>query len=492
MDFKEFSNYAESYNVVPVYERITADLTVPIIAYLKLRKKNSFCFLLESVEGIGRFARYSFIGCDPINTIYNNGSELHVKNNGSENVRDENLFAYLKQESQKFNQAKPAELPYFTGGMVGYIGFEDVGLIENVLKFDNDDATDFPDSFLGLFKNIIAYDHYKHQIIIISNAILNGERDLEKAYGNAKDEISKLKKELRSSVSMKSDFKLKDGTEKDFDYGNFEENIGKIKDHIVEGDVFQLVYSNRFETEYEGDLINLYRALRIINPSPYMYIMEFGNGKGVIGTSPEDLLRVRDNRATILPIAGTRHRGRNSAEDKILEHELLNDEKEKAEHLMLVDLARNDLGRVCKYNTVEVTEEMKVHKFSHVMHIVSRVEGELSNDKNCVDALEAAFPAGTVSGAPKIKAIELISNYENELRKVYAGAVGYIDFGGNLDMCIAIRTFFADEKKVYWQAGAGIVADSQPENEYNEILNKSAALVRALKFAEVIDENTDN
>ena len=264
------------------------------------------------------------------------------------------------------------------------------------------------------------------------------------------------------------------------------------KDNIVEGDVFQIVFSKRFSTEFTGDLLNVYRALRIINPSPYMYFIEYENDLTVIGTSPEDLLKVKNKRATILPIAGTRRRGKNQEEDLRIEKELYADPKEIAEHTMLVDLARNDLGRVCKYGSVEVSDSMTIHRFSHVMHIVSKVEGNLEDDKNCIDALKASFPAGTVSGAPKIRAIQLLNDYENLRRGIYAGAVGYIDFKGNLDMCIAIRTLFAKEKTIYWQAGGGLVADSKPELELKEVTNKSAVLVNALKYAEVIDESLGN
>jgi len=271
--------------------------------------------------------------------------------------------------------------------------------------------------------------------------------------------------------------------------GAFYHHVEQAKQNIVDGDIFQIVLSKRFSAGYSGDLLNVYRSLRMINPSPYMYFMEFDSDFTVIGTSPEDLLRVRGRTATILPIAGTRKRGQTAQRDKELELDLRNDPKEIAEHVMLVDLARNDLGRVSKTGTVQVVAEMEVHRYSHVMHLVSRVEGELAENKDCIDALMSAFPAGTLTGAPKIRAMELIEKFEPVRRNVYGGAVGYIDFGGNLDMCIAIRTLFARDGKIFWQAGAGIVADSQPEREFKEINNKAAVLQQALEYAGMINED---
>ncbi len=343
---------------------------------------------------------------------------------------------------------------------------------------------------------MIAFDHYKHQIILIENVSIDSETKHETAYKQAKEKLHNLRKQLNAPLNCE----LKFSASKDFNNGfnkeKFFELVKKCRTNIFEGDVFQIVLSKRFSTTFSGDLLNVYRALRIINPSPYMYYMEFTSSSDknendlvVIGTSPEDLLKVKNKRAAILPIAGTRRRGKNSDEDQKIENELMNDPKEIAEHVMLVDLARNDLGRVCKFGSIEVTETMNVHKFSHVMHIVSRVEGDLLEGMNCIDALKASFPAGTVTGAPKIRAIQLLNGYENLRRRVYAGAVGYIDFSGNLDMCIAIRTFFAKGQKIFWQAGAGIVADSKPELELKEINNKSAVLINALNYAEVIDES---
>ncbi len=492
MKKEDFIQLAENYNIIPVYEVITADLLTPVSAYLKIREKGNFSFLLESVESIGQLARYSFIGHSPskVITADNNKTELITKNRKEELTI--NILDYLSNQVNSFNHPIVEDLPDFTGGLVGYLGFETISKIENSITFNNKREDEFPEAILGFFDSIIAFDHYKHRVILITNVIVNSSQSLDSQFNKAKKKINELKKILQNPYKAPAKFKLKGKIQDKIDQASFVNKIEKIKNNIYEGDVFQLVLSERFSSAYEGDLLNVYRALRIINPSPYMYIFEFDDNLSIIGTSPEDLLKVKNNKATILPIAGTRKRGKNEREDIDLEKDLLSDEKEIAEHTMLVDLARNDLGRVCKYNTVKLTEKMNIHRFSHVMHIVSRVEGELKEDKNCIDALKAGFPAGTVSGAPKIRAIQLIEEYEEISRGPYAGSVGYIDFNGNLDMCIAIRTLFANKNKIYWQAGAGIVADSKANLELKEVKNKSAVLESALKFAEVIDENFSN
>lgn len=496
MELNKFFELAKNYNKIPVYEIVTADLLTPVLAYLKIREKNSLNFLLESVEGIGRLARYSFISKNPTKIFFNIGNKITSIQDNKVEIIDDNIFDYLSKEFSNTKDPKIDELPDFTGGIVGYLGYENVSLIENVIQFDGEDKLNIPDSIFAVYDLLIAFDHYKHQIILIKNVDVNNSDNLENLFYDAKNELKKLRDELSSPFNAELSFKSFN-TKEEFDDERFFNLVEKCKKNIIDGDVFQIVLSKRFSSNYQGDLINVYRALRIINPSPYMYYMEFPeknffNNLTIIGTSPEDLLKVKNKKATILPIAGTRRRGKNNIEDQNIEEELINDPKEIAEHTMLVDLARNDLGRICKYGTVEVTEKMNVHRFSHVMHIVSRVEGILDDNKNCIDALKASFPAGTVTGAPKIKAIQLLNKYEKLKRNVYAGAVGYIDFKGNLDMCIAIRTLFTNNEKIFWQAGAGIVADSKPELELKEIKNKSAVLINALKFAEVIDENINN
>ncbi len=492
MEYNSFFELAKKFNFVPVYEKIAADLLTPVLAYLKIRKENSTSFLLESVEGIGRLARYSFIGVNPKEIISNIQSELKIISHTKEEIRNENLFDYLKKKIAGFNYPHLEELPYFTGGLVGYLGFENISLIEDVIKSKDESNPIAPDSILGFYQTIIVFDHFKHQIILITNADVTDKSNLRTKYDDAKEILKNLRILLSQTLEYKSDFKVSPSPLNGKDKNDFCSLVKESKKNIFNGDVIQIVLSKRFEADFEGDTFNVYRALRMINPSPYMYFMEFENDFKIIGTSPEDLLKVKNKKAEILPIAGTRKRGKTEEEDLELENELLNDPKEIAEHVMLVDLARNDLGRVCKYGTIKLSEQMRINRFSHVMHIVSRVEGILRDDADCIDALKASFPAGTVTGAPKIRAIQLINEYEKLNRCVYAGAVGYIDFSGNLDMCIAIRTLFAKNKKIFWQAGAGIVADSKPELELKEINNKSAVLLSALKVAEVIDENLDN
>jgi anthranilate synthase component 1 len=489
MDFDQFQVLAKSYNVIPVYERITADLLTPVLAYLKIRRGSKFCFLLESVEGIGRLARYSFLGKNPLKIISNKKENIVVFENGKKQEIQRNIFRYLQEEIREYSRPKINDLPDFTGGIVGYLGYENVALIEEKICFKREQEINTPDSIFAVYNTIIAFDHYKHQLILITNVFIEKSKNLRADYNKARNELKKLHQELSRPIDYKTDFQFYQQKKASNNRKQFYNIVESGKKNIFDGDVFQIVLSKRFTASYQGDLLNVYRALRIINPSPYMYFIEFEDDFTIIGTSPEDLLKVKDRKATILPIAGTRKRGKSPEEDHRLEVELLADPKERAEHVMLVDLARNDLGRVCQYASVEVKDSMHIQKFSHVMHIVSRVEGVLEDGKDCIDALMAGFPAGTLTGAPKIRAIQLIDQYENQTRNVYGGAVGYIDFSGNLDMCIAIRTLFAKKDIIYWQAGAGIVADSKPELEHLEINNKSAVLLSALKYAEVLDED---
>ncbi len=492
MNFEKFRELSKEYNLIPVYETITADMLTPVLAYLKIRKMSSYNFLFESVEGNkSGMARYSFIGAEPETVFSNKGLKLKIHSNGKSDEKDFSIFEYLRKEIKKYKQPAIEELPDFDGGIVGYLGYENISLIERVVNFDTE-SFNSPDSIFGIYKTFLAFDHYKHQILLISNADLTENTNIESAYEHAKYQIKKLKKQLKETLTFKSDFNLKDDLKENFKETDFYKQVECGKQNIIEGDIFQIVLSKRFSAEYTGDMFNIYRALRMINPSPYMYYLEFGAEMKIAGTSPEDLLKVKNRKATVLPIAGTRRRGKNPEDEKNLEENLINDPKELAEHTMLLDLGRNDLGRVCKYGSVKVTENMKIQKYSHVMHLVSKIEGELAEDKDSVDALMSCFPAGTVTGAPKIRAMQLINDYEKLERNVYAGSIGYIDFSGNLDMCIAIRTLFSKGNTIYWQAGAGIVADSKPELEAKEIKNKSAVMVNALKYAEVIDEDSDN
>jgi anthranilate synthase component 1 len=341
MDFKQFQELSKQYSIVPVYEKVTADMLTPVMAYLKIREPGKYCFLLESVEGIGRWARYSFLGKDPTKIIYNTADRITCIENGNKTVITENLFQFLKKEIVDYNYYKPEDLPDFTGGIVGYLGYENIALIEDVIQFKREHEIDTPDSIFALYDTIIAFDHYRHQLILIKNIFTQKSKDLETEYHQARQTLKLLRLELAEPISYKSDFKFTIDAKVNGNDEHYKDAVVKGKNHIYEGDVFQIVLSKRFQGKANGDLLNVYRALRMINPSPYMYFLEFADRFTIIGTSPEDLLKVKDRRATILPIAGTRKRGRSKEEDRQLEQELLADEKERAEHVMLVDLYVN-------------------------------------------------------------------------------------------------------------------------------------------------------
>jgi len=490
MDFNEFIKYAAEYDIVPIYRRIAADLITPASVYLSLRKAGIHSFLLESVEGGENIGRYSFIGVNPYRIISNKGSRIIISGDGDDIISAGSVFDFLQEEFKDKSYASIEELPSFSGGVVGYLGYENISLIENVIHF-KDDAIN-PDSIFGLYKSVLAFDHFKHQAIFITNVHINNSRDLRIQYDEAIKDLSELHEKIFSTnLNYNPSFCLKSDIKVNIQEDKFKDLVLEAKCNITEGDIFQIVLSKRFTAEYSGDLFNVYRALRIINPSPYMYFLELGE-LTIIGTSPENLVKVIDGYAELLPIAGTRKRGNNKEEDKKLEENLVNDPKEQAEHIMLVDLGRNDLGRVCEYNTINIKQNMQVQRYSHVMHLVSKLEGKLAPGKTSIDALKACFPAGTVTGAPKIRAIQLINDYEPVRRNIYAGAIGYLGYTGNLDMCIAIRTLFARANVIEWQAGAGIVADSIPALESKEINNKSAVMLSALKYAEKINEDINN
>lgn len=491
MTFEKYKELARSYNMIPVYEIITADMYTPVLAYLKIRKESRQSFLLESVEGENSIARYSFIGVNPSKIIASKSDTILIKTEKDSKKIRGNVFDLLENITKKFKQPKLKELPDFIGGYVGFLGYENISDIEKSIHLESGKDIEY-DSIFGLYKSIIAFDRLKHQLIIISNVQLNEKSDIEFEYHKAKNKIKRIKHLLNNQINYSSDFTVVAYDKDKINSTDFFSKVNDSRKRIEDGDVYQIVLSEKFSATFTGDAFNVYRALRTINPSPYMYYLEFENDFTITGTSPEDLVKVKDGKAQVLPIAGTRKRGDTEIRDIELEKELLNDPKELAEHTMLVDLGRNDLGRVCQFNSVKVVQDKKIQKYSHVMHIVSKVEGQLLDNKSSVDVLKSCFPAGTVTGAPKLKAIELINNYENEPRGVYAGAIGYLDFSGNLDMCISIRTLYSIKDKIFWQAGAGIVYDSIPELELKEVYNKSAVLKKALEFAEVIDENISN
>lgn len=474
----DFIKLARQGSLIPVYREILADTETPVSAFSKIAGKYSF--LLESVEGGENVGRYSFLGCDPYRVVLSKGGDVFVdgKRAGCDPLK------VIKELLSEYIPVKTEGLPRFHGGAVGYLGYDIVRHIEEIPDANPDDLK-VPDCQLMLSDTLLVFDHVKHKIMIVSNARV--EASPSRAYDEALKKIDAVAKRLKAPAKLKPmDLSARGGrgakalpnmTKK-----QYESAVERAKEYISSGDIIQVVLSQRFKAPLKASAFDVYRALRAINPSPYMYYFSFGDLK-IVGTSPETMVRLEDGRAFIRPIAGTRPRGSDAEDDRKMEAELLADEKEKAEHIMLVDLARNDLGRVCRSGSVRVERLMSVEKYSHVMHIVSDVNGELEKDKDAFDLFRASFPAGTVSGAPKIRAMQIIDELETVRRGPYAGAVGYFDFAGNMDTCIAIRTVFIKGKQAYVQAGAGIVADSVPQKEYQESVNKAKAMLKALETA---------
>ena len=482
MDFSSFKTFAEKYNIVPVTDTMLADTLTPVSAYMRLRTGTKTSFLLESVEGGERFGRYSFIGRDPLFTLHTHNNQTIKHSGNTDTVIDQNYFDYISSLIGGYTLPRLPGLPRFTGGFVGFIGYDLIRHIETIPDTVRNN-NDVDDAVLGFYPTIIAFDHFKQQIIFISNVMIDREKDLRTQYDNAIREIETLRHALLEEPLAENEF-ASDVKRVSSNIGRreFEANVLQAKEYIGAGDIFQVVLSQRFGVPYEGDVFNVYRALRIVNPSPYLYYLDSGNAQ-VIGSSPEILVRKEGDRAETFPIAGTRHRGVTDEEDTRLERELIADEKERAEHIMLVDLGRNDIGRISKPGTVQVKGLMHVVRYSHVMHIASHVGGITKDGINAVDVFKAAFPAGTVSGSPKVRAMEIIDELETSRRGIYAGGVGYFDFAGNMDMCIAIRTLYAKNGTLYFQTGAGIVADSDPVKEYEETINKSNAMREAIRVA---------
>jgi len=471
--------------VVPVNYRLSADLLTPVSALLALRQHSNRVFLLESVEGGQKMARYSFLGRNPYRIVRAAGSKItieHVQTGETTTALESDIFEVLQRFMDEFLEVKLPGLPRFHCGAVGYLSYDNVRLIEYLPNPPADDLH-LPDAIWGFYDTLAAFDRLKHQIVLIANVFVTDGVDLDNAYTQATERLTELEHDLRSPYNRPESVQL--NSEKftsNFVREDFEAVVSEAKRQIYEGDIFQVVLSQRFSLSFKGDPFNLYRALRQINPSPYLFYLDLGE-VSLIGSSPEVLVRVEERRAELLPIAGTRPRGKTMEEDDMLAQDLLSDSKERAEHLMLVDLGRNDLGRISKLGSVTVDQYAYIERYSHVMHIVSAVSGELKDDMNAMDVLRACFPAGTVSGAPKIRAMEIIDELEPTRRGIYAGAVGYIDFSGNLDMCIAIRTMVVQDDHIFIQAGAGIVADSIPALEYEETKNKARALRQALLTA---------
>ncbi len=473
---------AQQGNLIPVYQEFLADTETPVSAYLKLRD-GSYSYLLESADEGKRWGRYSFIGCKPYLKVVSRDREIEIWQEDAPQIRKEagNPLDILRELSTKFRPVTIKDLPPFQGGLVGYCNYDLVRKWEHLPGIAPMDP-DLPEAVFTACRHLIIFDHFTHMIKVVAFAHLEKEKDLEQAYGQACREVTETIEKLHGPLSslLKDDPLQLSDLKANFSRGDFEGAVREAKEHIVAGDVIQVVLSQRFSGEISGEDFSLYRNLRSVNPSPYMFYLNFGDVK-LIGASPEILVRLTDGKIELRPIAGTRPRGATPEEDKALEKDLLADPKERAEHIMLVDLGRNDVGKVAAPGSVKVPRLMEIERYSHVMHIVSRVEGLLKPETDCFGLFMSAFPAGTVSGAPKIRAMEIISELESSPRGPYAGAVGYFGFNGNMDFCITIRTITILKNRLSIQVGAGIVYDSSPENEYEETLRKAGAMFKAIE-----------
>ena len=469
------------YDILPVSCEILSDICTPIEAMKILRNVSTHCYMLESAVHNEKWGRYTFIGFDPKIQLTAAGNELII---GDVTIQTDDPSIQIRQILSNYKSPKFSYLPPFTGGFVGYFSYDFLAYSEKTLRIDVDDTEEFKDVDLMLFDKVIAFDNVRQKLILIANMKLD---DTETGYNKAKLELSRIADLLRNGErDHDSSGHLTTEVTPLFSKDEYCAMVEKAKHHIHEGDIFQIVLSNRLSAGFEGSLLDIYRVLRTINPSPYMFYFS-GTDVEIAGASPETLVKLEDGILHTFPLAGTRPRGKTEKEDKELEAGLLADEKELAEHNMLVDLGRNDLGKISKFGTVEVEKLHSIERYSHVMHIGSTVRGEIRDEFDGLDTVSAVLPAGTLSGAPKIRACQLIAELENNKRGIYGGAIGYIDFTGNLDTCIAIRIAYKKNGKVFVRSGAGIVADSVPEKEHQECLNKAAAVINALKLAEEAD-----
>jgi anthranilate synthase component 1 len=493
LSFSEFQRLARQGNVVPVYRTIVADLLSPVSAFLKLApegagtaKAHPYQFLLESVEGGERIGRYTFLGIDPFQVVRCRAGHITVSRRARP-VEDEtgNIFDYLRQAGTGYRPVSVPGLPPFSAGAVGYVAYEAVRQLERLPPRVPPDV-ELDDAAFMYFSTLVALDHVQHRLFLIANVLTEEESgSLRTKYAAAVAELERLHRALARPLVLRAGPRPKGPLRLRFNMTreHYEGMVERAKEYIRAGDIFQVVLSQRLEVPVRVPAFQLYRALRVVNPSPYMYFLRMGDAT-ILGSSPEMLVKVSDREVEYRPIAGTRPRGNTEEEDRRLEEQLKSDEKERAEHIMLVDLGRNDIGRVCDFSTVRPKELMFVERYSHVMHLVSQLEGGLRPEADSYAALAACFPAGTLSGAPKVRAMEIIDELEPTRRGLYGGAVLYLDFSGNLNSCIVIRTVVIKNQRAYLQAGAGIVADSVPAFEYDESMNKAKAMLKAFEMAE--------
>lgn len=513
--FEEVLRLKDTYSFIPISRKVWSDNLTPIRLFQQV--KEAYSFLLESVEGGEQWGRYSFIGNRPFVVFSVRDGKGYIEPLRSDGPAKDSLFSdelfasrvsnqpleLLKKLLRTYRVPQELDLPPFSGGAIGYVGYDAITLVEDIPKH-RQDIFEQDQIRLMFCDEMIAFDHLQQEITFISHLRVDRaqtEEELKLSYEETCARISRridrvfkrLKQDEFELFHLPSERPQVDWSQvsSNFDRQSFLESVQKIKKYIRAGDVFQTVLSQRFTLDIETDPFNIYRVLRMVNPSPYLYYLDLGDGINIIGSSPERLVKLVGNKAETNPIAGTRPRGKTKEEDEALARELLADEKERAEHHMLLDLGRNDIGRVAQFGTVQVTKHMQIEKFSHVMHICSTVEGQMKDGHDAVDALFACFPAGTVTGAPKIRAMEIVAELENDARHAYSGAVGYFSFSGNHDSCIAIRTIFVHDGKAHIQAGAGIVADSVPEKEWQETRNKARAMLVAVQLAEKIFERTN-
>jgi anthranilate synthase component 1 len=483
----EFLRLAENHSLVPLYRTLNADLETPVTAFLRIAAEEPQCFLLESVEGGEKIGRYTFIGIRPYRTIIARGADLTVTQGRKVRKESGDIFVALKQALSGHSPARLPGLPPFTAGAVGFFSYDVVRQIETLPATAADELA-MPDACLMFFDEVLAFDHVKKEMLLIVTANVR-DTSPRQAYEDARKRLDRLTARLARPLPkltqkrVSGKLKIEPRTSRRY----YLEAVERAKEYIAAGDIFQVVLSQRFDVVPGVDPFSIYRSLRVVNPSPYMYFLRFGLARPgdthIVGSSPELLVRVNQGRVEYRPIAGTRPRSQDEEEDRRIGEELLADEKERAEHVMLVDLGRNDVGRVSEFGSVKLKEFMRIERYSHVMHIVSAIEGRLRAELDAVDAFRACFPAGTLSGAPKIRAMEIIEELEPARRGIYGGSILYADFSGNLDSCIAIRTLLQKGKQGYIQAGAGIVADSVPEREFEECANKASAVLRAIERA---------